>query len=74
MKVLTNLYSWFHHTVEYVKTLWFTVAYYTETRNHHKHFLDRKITCIYQQYLIESLNKTKFQPIKKGFLTLFPSG
>ena len=27
----------------------FTATYYTETSTRHKHFLDRKINCIYRQ-------------------------
>ena len=53
MEVLPNLLSWFHHTVECVKTLRFTATYYIEARNHQKHLLDRKITCIYQQQVVE---------------------
>ena len=34
MKVLPNLLSWFHHTVECLKTLRFIVTCYIETSNH----------------------------------------
>ena len=54
MKVLPNLLSSFHHTVECEKTLRFTPTCYIETSNHNKHFLDKKITCIYQQQVVES--------------------
>ena len=74
MKVLRNLWSWFPHTVESVKTLQFIITYYIETSNHHKHFLDRRATSIYHQYIVESVNKATFQAVWEGLPTLFLSG
>lgn len=48
IKVLSNLLSGFHHTVECVKKTAFTATYYSENSNQHKHFLDRKIIAIYK--------------------------
>ena len=67
---LPNQLSWSHHTVECVKTLRFTVAYYSETSNYHKHFLDGKVTCICQQCVVESFNKTTVQPVQEDIFYL----
>ena len=46
---LPNLLSWFHQTIQGVKTLRFTTTCYIETSNQYRHFLDRKIIGIYNK-------------------------
>ena len=65
MEVLHNLLSWFHHTVEYVEILQFTATCYIETSNHHKYFLDRKITGIYKQSVVR--HSSLFEKISQHY-------